>query len=39
MNLFDLNMSNINSEALAQKCSKRNVFLEPLQDSLEYNTL
>ena len=28
MYLFDLNMSNIKSEAFAQECSKRKVFLK-----------
>ena len=37
MYLFDLDMSNIKSEALAQECSKRNVFLKILQNSLENN--
>ena len=35
MYLFDLNMSNIKSEALAQECSKRKVFLKILQNPLE----
>ena len=35
MYLFDLNMSKIKSEAPAQKCSKRKVFLKILQNSLE----
>ena len=33
--LFDLNMSNIKSEALAQECSKRKVFLKILQNPLK----
>ena len=37
MYLFDLDMSNIKSEALAQECSKRKVFLKIPQNSLEYN--
>ena len=37
MYLFDLDMSNIKSEALAQECSTRNVFLKILQNSLENN--
>ena len=37
MYLFDLDMSNIKSEALAQECSKRKVFLKILQNSLENN--
>ena len=35
--LFDLNMSNMKSVALAQECSKRNVFLENLRNSLKHN--
>ena len=35
MYLFDLNMSNIKSEALAKKISKRKVFLKTLQNSPE----
>ena len=35
MYLFDLNMSNIKLEALAQEFSKRKVFLKILQNSLE----
>ena len=35
MYLFDLNMSKIKSEAPAQECSKRKVFLKILQNSLE----
>ena len=35
MSLFDLDMSNIKSEALAQEYSKRKVFLKILQNSLE----
>ena len=35
MYLFDLNMSNIKSEALTQECSKRKVFLKIMQNSLE----
>ena len=37
MYLFDLNMSNKKSEALAQECSKRKVFIKILQKSLESN--
>ena len=37
MYLFDLDMSNIKSEALAQEYSKREVFLKILQKSLENN--
>ena len=37
MYLFDLNISNIKSEALAQECSKRKVFLKIPQNSLEKN--
>ena len=37
MYLFDLDMSNVKSEALAQECSKRKVFLKTLQNSLENN--
>ena len=37
MYLFDLDMSNVKSEALAQECSKRKVFLKILQNSLEKN--
>ena len=37
MYLFDLDMSNIKSEALAQDYSKRKVFLKILQNSLEHN--
>ena len=39
MYLFDLNMSNIKSEALVQVCSKRKIFLKILQNSLEKNCL
>ena len=38
MYLFDLGMSNIKSEAFAQECSKREVFLKLPQNSLE-NTM
>ena len=37
MYLFDLDMSNVKSETLAQECSKRKVFLKILQNSLENN--
>ena len=37
MDLFDLEMSNIKSEALAQECSKRKVFSKILQNLLENN--
>ena len=37
MYLFDLDMSNIKSEALAQEGSKRKVFLKILQITLENN--
>ena len=37
MYLFDLNVSNIKSEALAQECSKRKVFLKILQNPLKNN--
>ena len=37
MCLFDLDMSSIKSEALAQEYSKRQLFLKILQDSLENN--
>ena len=37
MYLFDLDMSNTNSEALTQDCSKRKVFLKILQNSFENN--
>ena len=37
MCLFDLDMSNINSEAPAQECLKRKVFLKIQQNSLENN--
>ena len=37
MYLFDLDMSNVKSEALSLECSKRNVFLKILQNSLENN--
>ena len=35
MYFFDLNMSNIKSEAFAQECSKRKVFLKFLQNPLK----
>ena len=35
MYLFDLNMSNIKSEALAQECPKRKVFWKILQSPLK----
>ena len=37
MDLFDLNMSNIMTEALAQECSKGKVFLKILQNPLKNN--
>ena len=37
MYLFDLDMSNIKSEVLAQEGSERKVFLKILQNSLENN--
>ena len=37
MHLFNLNMSNIKSEALFQECSKREIFLKILQNSFENN--
>ena len=37
MYLFDLHMSNIKSEALAQEFSKRKVSFKILQNSLENN--
>ena len=37
MYLFDLDMLDIKSEALAQECSKRKAFLKILQKSLESN--
>ena len=37
MYLFDLDMSNIKLDALAQECCKRKVFIKILQNSLENN--
>ena len=37
MYLFDLDMTNIKSEAPAQEWSKRKIFLKILQNSLENN--
>ena len=37
MDLFNINMSNIKSEALVQECYKRKVFLTILRNSLENN--
>ena len=39
MYLFDLNMSNVKSEALIQEYSKRKFFLKFLQNSLEKNVV
>ena len=36
MYLFDLNMSNIKSEALTQECSKRKIFSKILQNPLKH---
>ena len=36
MYLFDLNMSNVKSEAHTQECSKRKVFLKILQNPLKH---
>ena len=37
MYLFNLNISNIKSEAFALECSKKKFFLKILQNSLENN--
>ena len=39
MYLFDLDMSNIMSEALTQEFSKRKLFLKILQKSVENNSV
>ena len=39
MYLFDLNMSNIKLEVLAQECSKKKAFLKLLQNSLKNNSV